>query len=38
VVEATMRDQLGGRVERQWLPGGLVCDIALPLARALASG
>jgi PAS domain S-box-containing protein len=37
MLEATMRDQLGGRVERRWLPGGLICDISLPMARALAS-
>ncbi len=30
VLDATMADQLGGAVERQWLPTGLVCDIALP--------
>jgi two-component sensor histidine kinase len=36
VLEATLRDQLGGRVSREWRPGGLVCGIELPLARALA--
>ena len=37
VLEATIRDQLGGRVERDWSGGGLVCDIALPMARVGAS-
>ncbi|MBD0270809.1 MAG: PAS domain-containing protein [Acetobacteraceae bacterium] len=37
VLEATVRDQLGGRVERDWRVTGLVCDIALPAVRALAS-
>jgi hypothetical protein len=36
VVEAVMGGQLGGRVERCWEPEGLVCQIELPLARALA--
>jgi PAS domain S-box-containing protein len=36
VLEATLRDQLGGRVSREWRPGGLVCGIELPLARAMA--
>jgi two-component sensor histidine kinase len=36
VMEATMRDQLSGRVERRWRPGGLVCDITVPLDRVLA--
>lgn len=36
VLEATIRDQLGGQVERDWCAGGLVCDIALPLARTVA--
>jgi PAS domain S-box-containing protein len=35
VLDATVRDQLGGAVERRWEPGGLVCDMAVPLARAL---
>ena len=38
VLEATMRDQLDGRVERDWRRRGLVCDVALPLARAVAMG
>ncbi|CAA9217683.1 MAG: hypothetical protein AVDCRST_MAG08-479 [uncultured Acetobacteraceae bacterium] len=36
VLEATLRDQLGGRLTREWHAGGLVCAIELPLARALA--
>jgi hypothetical protein len=37
VVEATVRAQLGGSVERRWERGGLVVEVALPLARVLAS-
>ena len=29
-------DQLGGKLARDWRPGGLVCAIELPVARALA--
>jgi two-component sensor histidine kinase len=36
MLEATLRDQLGGRVSREWRPGGLVCGVELPLARAVA--
>ncbi|GAA0587657.1 hypothetical protein GCM10009416_27800 [Craurococcus roseus] len=36
VLEGTIRDQLGGRVERDWRAVGLVCDIAMPAARAVA--
>ena len=35
VIETTLRDQLGGAVERRWERDGLACDIALPLARIL---
>jgi two-component sensor histidine kinase len=35
VLEATLRDQLGGRIERRWETGGLVCDLEVPLARVL---
>jgi PAS domain S-box-containing protein len=35
VLEGTIRDQLGGQVERRWEPGGLFCELDLPLARAL---
>jgi two-component sensor histidine kinase len=34
VVEATVRRQLGGTLERRWEPTGLVVEIAVPLARA----
>jgi PAS domain S-box-containing protein len=34
VIEATIRDQLGGTVERIWEIGGLRCDMAVPLERA----
>ncbi|MBD0273504.1 MAG: PAS domain-containing protein, partial [Acetobacteraceae bacterium] len=36
VLEATIRDQLGGRVKRDWSGPGVVCDVALPMARAVA--
>jgi PAS domain S-box-containing protein len=36
VIEATVKDQLGGRVERFWDSGGLICECDVPLARALA--
>jgi PAS domain S-box-containing protein len=36
LLEATLKDQLGGTLTRDWRPGGLVCTIELPLARALA--
>jgi two-component sensor histidine kinase len=36
LLEATLKDQLGGKLARDWRPGGLVCTIELPLARALA--
>lgn len=38
VIEATVRDQLGGRIEKQWTAAGLVCEIAVPRGRALAGG
>jgi PAS domain S-box-containing protein len=37
VIEATVRGQLGGSVDRRWEPSGLVCEIAVPLARILVS-
>ncbi|GGG28338.1 hypothetical protein GCM10010964_15310 [Caldovatus sediminis] len=37
VIEATVRDQLGGRVARHWNVSGLACEIEVPLARALAA-
>lgn len=36
VVEVTARGQLGGSVERRWEPGGLVVEVAVPLAQVLA--
>ncbi|WP_343896932.1 PAS-domain containing protein [Craurococcus roseus] len=36
LLEATLKDQLGGKLARDWRPGGLVCTIELPLSRALA--
>jgi PAS domain S-box-containing protein len=36
VLEATIGDQLDGRVKRDWSGPGLVCDVVLPAARALA--
>ncbi len=33
VIEATIGGQLGGRVERDWTPEGLACDLALPIER-----
>ena len=36
VIEATVRGQLGGAVERRWEPSGLVVEVAVPLARATA--
>jgi hypothetical protein len=38
VVEATVRGQLGGSVERCWEPGGLAVEVAVPLARVLTDG
>lgn len=38
VIEATINGQLGGAVERRWPEQGLVCEIALPLAKTRAPG
>lgn len=35
VIEATVQDQLGGKLERRWEAGGLVVEAAIPLARAV---
>ncbi len=35
VIQATVADQLGGAIERHWEPGGLRCEVSIPLARAL---
>ena len=37
LIEATAQAQLGGTVEKRWEPDGLVCEIALPLARVVAA-
>jgi len=31
ILEATLRDQLGGAVSLQWRPAGLVCEMEVPL-------
>lgn len=36
VIEGTVRDQLGGRIERLWDAGGLACEMSVPIGRALA--
>lgn len=36
VIEAIVRGQLGGSIERQWEVTGLVCEIAVPLSRVIA--
>jgi PAS domain S-box-containing protein len=33
VVDASVGEQLGGKVERRWRPEGLLCEITLPPAR-----
>ncbi|SDD90308.1 PAS domain S-box-containing protein [Belnapia rosea] len=33
VLRATVQDQLGGQLEQAWLPEGLECTIAVPMAR-----
>jgi PAS domain S-box-containing protein len=33
VVDASVQDQLRGRVEREWLPGGLCCRLSIPIDR-----
>lgn len=38
MIEATVRRQLGGALERRWEPTGLVVEVAVPLARATADG
>jgi PAS domain S-box-containing protein len=37
VLEATIRDQLGGSVERVWDPDGLRCELLVPLDRLEAA-
>ncbi|MBR0650885.1 PAS domain-containing protein [Roseomonas terrae] len=36
VIEATVKGQLGGGVDRRWPDEGLVCDLVLPLTQARA--
>lgn len=36
VIDASIRDQLHGSVQRHWQRGGLVCEISLPFERAHA--
>jgi len=36
VIDATVTEQFGGRVERRWRPEGLVCELRVPFMRALA--
>jgi PAS domain S-box-containing protein len=36
VIEATVRGQFGGAVERRWDPSGLVVEVEIPLARTTA--
>ncbi len=36
VIGTAVRDQLGGTARWSWEPAGLICDLAMPLARALA--
>ncbi len=37
VIEATIRTQLGGEVERNWKASGLACEMRVPMSRILAS-
>jgi PAS domain S-box-containing protein len=37
VIETTVRNQLGGTLSRTWVATGLVCEIEVPLTRAVAS-
>jgi PAS domain S-box-containing protein len=37
MIDSTVRGQLGGLLERRWRREGLVCEIALPLARVSAA-
>jgi PAS domain S-box-containing protein len=36
VVEATVRGQLGGSIERRWEPTGIVVEVVVPVSRVLA--
>jgi two-component sensor histidine kinase/PAS domain-containing protein len=37
VMRGTVIEQLGGQIDWQWLPSGLVCNVTLPAERALAN-
>jgi two-component sensor histidine kinase len=36
LIETTVRNQFGGTLSQTWAPAGLVCEIAIPLARLVA--
>jgi two-component sensor histidine kinase len=36
VIGTAVGDQLGGTARWSWEPAGLICDLAMPMARALA--
>jgi PAS domain S-box-containing protein len=38
LIDASVRGQLGGSVTRRWESTGLICEISIPLARAVAAG
>lgn len=38
VIQATICGQLGGRVERDWMPEGLACELTLPIERVSGAG
>jgi two-component sensor histidine kinase len=38
LIDASVRGQLGGTVIRHWETSGLICEISIPLARAVAAG
>jgi PAS domain S-box-containing protein len=38
LIDASVRSQLGGAVTRHWAPAGLVCEISIPLVRAVVVG
>jgi PAS domain S-box-containing protein len=38
LIDASVRGQLGGSVTRRWENTGLICEISIPLARAVAVG
>jgi two-component sensor histidine kinase len=37
LIEASINAQLGGTIEYHWKVGGLVCEMVIPLARAVSS-